>query len=87
MDGHVIGDGRVAPPDCSSGAPTDPDVRNSRIRLLRSSTRCAPVDTVNDTRKGKRVALQQRLEAEPGKLGAVGTTKQPLAPEPFHCMQ
>jgi len=27
-------DGRVAPPDCSSGAPTDPDVRNSRIRLL-----------------------------------------------------
>lgn len=27
-----------SPPDCSNGAPTDPDVRNSRIRLLKPSS-------------------------------------------------
>ena len=27
--------GRVAPGDCSPGAPTDPDVQNYRIRFLR----------------------------------------------------
>ena len=30
---------RVAPGDCSPGAPTDPDVRNSRIRLIRARSR------------------------------------------------
>jgi len=28
--------GRVAPGDCSPGAPTDPDVQISRIRFLKS---------------------------------------------------
>ena len=32
---------RVAPGDCSPGAPTDPDVRISRIRLVESRVRCA----------------------------------------------
>jgi hypothetical protein len=32
--GDLIKSGRVAPGDCSPGAPTDPDVRNSRIRLF-----------------------------------------------------
>jgi hypothetical protein len=35
---------RVAPEDCSSGAPTDPDTRISRIRLVRSWVRCACSD-------------------------------------------
>ena len=30
-----LGLGRVAPGDCSPGAPTDPDVQISRIRFLR----------------------------------------------------
>ncbi len=43
-------DGRVAPGSCPPGAPTDPDVRNSRIRLLGSARRCATVNTVNHAR-------------------------------------
>jgi len=31
---HGPESGRVAPGDCSPGAPTDPDVRNYRIRLF-----------------------------------------------------
>ncbi len=33
---------RVAPGDCAPGAPTDPDVRNSRIRLLKLWVRYVP---------------------------------------------
>ena len=36
------------PRDFSAGAPTDPDVRNSRIRLLKSSNRWATIHTVNN---------------------------------------
>ena len=32
------------------GAPTDPDLRDSRIRLLGLRARCATVDAVNDAR-------------------------------------
>jgi hypothetical protein len=42
------GDGRVAPNDCSSGAPTDPDVQISRIRLFDLRLRCARINTVNN---------------------------------------
>ncbi len=35
---------RVDPGGCPPGSPTDPDVRNSRIRLLESSLRCGSVD-------------------------------------------
>jgi len=43
--------GRVAPGSYPPGAPTDPDVRNSRIRLLRSAFRCTTVNTVNHARR------------------------------------
>jgi len=33
---------RVAPGSCLPGAPTDPDVRNYRIRLFESRVRCGP---------------------------------------------
>ena len=33
--------GRVAPGDCSPGAPTDPDVQISRIRLFETRLRYA----------------------------------------------
>jgi hypothetical protein len=42
---------RVAPEDCSPGAPTDPDVRISRIRLLRPELR-----GVGRARSGRRGA-------------------------------
>ena len=35
---HFVGKRSGSPPDCSNGAPTDPDVRNSRIRLLKPSS-------------------------------------------------
>jgi hypothetical protein len=34
--------GRVAPGDCSPGAPTDPDVRHYRIRFLKFHLGKAP---------------------------------------------
>ena len=40
----------MAPGDYSPGAPTEPDVRNSRIRLLRLWIRCATIHTVNHAR-------------------------------------
>jgi hypothetical protein len=45
------GHGWVAPGSYPPGAPTDPDVRNSRIRLLRSALRCVTVNTVNHARR------------------------------------
>ena len=39
---------RVARADCSARAPTDPDVRISRIRLVRLRLRFATVDAVHD---------------------------------------
>ena len=35
---------RVAPGSCLPGAPTDPDVRHSRIRLVWSGIRCETVE-------------------------------------------
>ncbi len=50
------------PRDCSAGAPTDPDVRNSRIRLLKSSYRWATVDTPSPTRRATvRLAVQAQV--------------------------
>jgi hypothetical protein len=40
--------GWVAPEDCSPGAPTDPDLQISRIRLFDLRLRCARINTVND---------------------------------------
>ena len=52
--------GRVAPGNCSPGAPTDPDVQISCIRLV-TSCRCAAEETVDHTCTGKRVALRAEL--------------------------
>jgi hypothetical protein len=40
---------RVAPEDRSPGAPTDPYVPNSGIRLLRSRFRCAKIDRMDNS--------------------------------------
>jgi len=46
---------RVAPGDCSPRAPTDPDVRVSRIRLLRAWVRYVPYRwTMRGSGRGKR---------------------------------
>ena len=74
--------GRVAPGDRSPGAPTDPDVRISRIRLLGLRVRCAQVDAVNDTHRRQRKALQQALETWPWHARPRSPV-QPLAPDTF----
>ena len=48
--GIDLGHGRVATGSCPPAAPTDPDVRHSRIRLLELRNRCTTVHTVYDTR-------------------------------------
>src|SRR5262249_56350822 len=55
---------RVAPGDRSPGAPTDPDVRISRIRLVESRFRRG-VDAVHDSRTWQWVALEQLVETLP----------------------
>ena len=65
-------------------APTEPDVPNSGIRFLGLGIRCATVNAVNHTRRGKRVVLKQPLELLPVHVRAVArTTAEPRAPEPF----
>src|SRR4029453_9971762 len=45
--GHGLHDRRVARGGCPPRAPTDPYVRDYRIRLFRAGTRCEPVHTVS----------------------------------------
>ena len=63
---RAVGSPRELPP----AAPTDPDVRISRIRLLGLRSRCDTVDAVNDSCRRQRVALQQPLESFPYHLGS-----------------
>ncbi len=51
--------GRVAPGDYSPGAPADPDMPNSGIRLLGLRSHYATVNTLNHARYGERVTLAQ----------------------------
>lgn len=64
--------------------PTDPDVRDERIRLLRSWIYWATVDGVDHDGPRQRVALQQPLEAVPGHPSALRPAAQPLVPAASH---
>jgi hypothetical protein len=48
-DGGAASPGRVDRGSCPPRPPTDPDVRNSRIRLLGSWFRCESVDALDHT--------------------------------------
>ena len=54
--------GRVAPGDGSPRAPTDPDVRISRIRFVSSRIRYA-IDGVDDASRRQRESSEQRASA------------------------
>ena len=56
--------GRVALRGLPLGAPTDPDVQNSRIRLLKSQI-CCSIRWADAPWLRKRVALQQHVERRP----------------------
>ena len=60
--------GRVALGSCPPRAPTDPDVRVSRIRLFGLRLCCVPVDAVDDPDRRQRIAPQQITETVPHHL-------------------
>jgi Domain of unknown function (DUF222) len=74
-------DDRVAPDDCSSRAPTDPDVQISRIRLVDLRIRCARINTVHDAHRQQGIATQQLLKAWPQHMGTMIATVQPVTPD------
>src|ERR1700760_4159289 len=62
--------------------PTDPYVRDYRIRFLRSQVRYASSDLMTDFRVGQWIALQQKIELCPFDLGVSRAATEPLAPDP-----
>ncbi len=76
--------GRVAPGSYPPGAPTDPDVPNSGIRLLGLRVRCATVDAVYDTRWGERIVAQKTPKRLPGQVGCSRAPTQPGPPPAFN---
>jgi hypothetical protein len=61
--------GRVAPSCYQLGAPTDPDMRDSRIRLLKSWFRNATSTLMDNTRLRQREPLKQLVEPLPAPMG------------------
>jgi hypothetical protein len=60
---------RVAPGGYPPGAPTDPDVPDSGIRLLSLRARPVAVDTVNDARGNEGVAAEEAPKRRPLQVG------------------
>ena len=61
---------------------TDPDVRDSRIRFVRSRFRC--IDRVDDARRGKWQVVQDLHEAVPGETNFAASPVKPETPASFH---
>ena len=70
----------VAPGSCPPGAPTDPDMHDSRIRLLWSALRCQTVQRVDGPGRWQRVPREQCREAVPRQPCSPRPPPQPLAP-------
>ena len=82
FDGVVVGHGNggwVATGDGSPAAPTDPDVRDGRIRLL-DVAKLRGVHTVNHACRLERVTLEQAVELGPVQLRRSGSAAEPLPP-------
>jgi len=78
---EAVGHGRVAPGSRPPGAPTDPDVRDSRIRLLGLRVRHGTVDAVDDARGRQGVVCQQPAKLLPVETGFARAAAEPFAPE------
>ena len=68
-----------------AGAPTDPDVRISRIRLFSSWVRCAKCG-MDCACRGQREVFQQLIEAPPGHR-LLGPSTEPLFPRLVHLVR
>ncbi len=62
----------------------DPDMRVSRIRLLRSRIRCGTIDRMDDLDTRQRIPVKQTVELVPGHRPELGATIEPLLPESLH---
>ena len=76
--------GWVALGGCPPRAPTDPDVRNSRIRLLGVEDSLLSVQSVHDSGWCKRVPGQEPSKRLPGPVSGMGASSQPFPPQAFH---
>ena len=65
-------------------APTDPDVRNSRIRLLGVEDSLLSVQSVHDSGWCKRVPGQEPSKRLPGPVSGMRASSQPFPPQAFH---
>ena len=65
-------------------APTDPDVQNSRIRLLGVEVSLPAVQSVHDSRCCKRVPGQEPSKRLPVPVPGMGASTQPFPPQAFH---
>ena len=65
-------------------APTDPDVQNSRIRLLGVEVSLPAVQSVHDSRCCKRVPGQEPSKRLPVPVSGMGASTQPFPPQAFH---
>ena len=74
----------MAPGRYLPGAPTDPDVQNSRIRLLELLVRCSSGHWSCYARLRKRIPLQQCSHAFPVNARALRAAVKPLAPHANH---
>src|SRR5919108_171688 len=66
------------------GAPTDPDGRDSRIRLFRSGVCCTTITGVDGDGCGKRVALLEPTKLRPEHVRPSASATQPLPPPRAH---
>ena len=85
--GYVIAVCRVAPGRLRPGAPTDPDVRNSRIRLLGLWIRCASIDALDDSRSRQWPSTDEAFESPPRHRSGAATTVQPEPPCPSYFIE
>lgn len=76
------GRSRVDLGSCPPRPPTDPYVRNYRIRFLRSQVRYASSGLMTNFGVGQRIALQQKGKLCPVDLGGARAATEPLAPDP-----
>jgi hypothetical protein len=75
---------RVDQGDHSPRPPTDPDVRDYRIRLLESRARSRTTSRMNHVSRRQRIPLQELRPPPPGLACLVRPPAQPLAPDLQH---
>src|SRR5678815_1232907 len=72
------------PRDFSPGAPTEPDMQISSIRLFGAWGSLLTVDAMHDARIGKRIPAAEQLEPFPGHMPTTRAAVKPRTPDTCH---